>query len=467
MFDIIIACQKNGGIGYLLQLPWSGNKDELSLFKNKTLNSILIMGRKTVETLPYLKNRIIYCLSKQHPLVPNKPYNVQKYTELTINKLGKNNIIFSSNLNNILTNCQIKYPNKSIYIAGGSQIYNYIFTNYLYLINKIHISIMNSSNICDSFFDLNLISDWKNEIVYHYDSFTHYVKIKSNTDEIQYLNLLKIILNSNNRIGRNGNVLSSFNHNLKFDLRNGFPLLTTKKMFFRGIFEELLFFIKGQTNSKILEEKKINIWKPNTSRQFLDNLNMTHRPDGIMGPLYGAQWRHFNGNYNEISGESTNGIDQLQNVINLIQNDPTSRRILLTDYNPSQAHLGVLYPCHSLILQFYVDNNFLDVFCYNRSSDIFLGLPFNIASSSLLLIFIAKITKLIPRYLYLTLGDTHIYYDHINAVKTQLERKPYNFPILNITKNINNLSDIENLLYSDILLSNYNFHPSIIANMIA
>lgn len=290
----------------------------------------------------------------------------------------------------------------------------------------------------------------------------HEQYIKTELGEMQYLNLMSDILkNGDNRIGRNGVTMSMFGKHMKFDLRNGFPLLTTKKMFFRGIVEELLFFLRGDTDSKILEEKKINIWKGNTSKEFLEDRGLNYEP-GIMGPMYGYQWRRFGATY----GTVDKGIDQLANVINLIKNDPGSRRIIMTDYNPSQAEEGVLYPCHSIIIQFYVQNNFLDMFCYNRSQDVLLGVPFNIASSALLQIIIANITGLTPRFFNLSMGDSHIYDSHISAVREQICRVPYVFPQLELHK-LNDISDIEKLKYNDFILSGYIYHPSIKAEMIA
>jgi thymidylate synthase len=138
----------------------------------------------------------------------------------------------------------------------------------------------------------------------------------------------------------------------------------------------------------------------------------------------------------------------------------------MTDYNPSQSHMGVLFPCHSLILQFYVNNGFLDMFCFNRSSDLFLGLPFNIASSSLLLILISKVCKLTPRFLNITLGDSHIYEQHYNAVFTQIQRIPYKSPTLSINKDLHSIEDIEKLTFQDITLTSYQYYPSIKAKMV-
>ena len=148
-----------------------------------------------------------------------------------------------------------------------------------------------------------------------------------------------------------------------------------------------------------------------------------------MGPMYGYQWRFFNAPYSvDVNGlpfQPKGGIDQLKNIIHLIRNEPDSRRILMTAYNPSQAEQGVLYPCHSIIIQFNVQDTFLDMFCYNRSQDVGLGVPFNIASSSLLLMTVAKLTNKIPRKFYMTMGDTHIYKDHIEPLKQQMKKNSF------------------------------------------
>ena len=216
-----------------------------------------------------------------------------------------------------------------------------------------------------------------------------------------------------------------------------------------------------------LSEKKVKIWEGNTSKEFLKSKNLDYA-QGVMGPMYGYQWRNFNGKYmldsNKKPIKQKTGIDQLKNVINLINNDPTSRRILMTSYNPEQAEDGVLYPCHSLIIQFSVEDDYLDMFCYNRSQDLFLGVPYNIASSSLLLTIIAIVTNKIPRYFHMTMGDAHIYNSHIDAVKQQLNESliPYKFPTLEI----DNFEDFELLEYKDFHLINYNCHGIIKANMV-
>ena len=227
-----------------------------------------------------------------------------------------------------------------------------------------------------------------------------------------------------------------------------------------------MFFIRGQTDSKILESKGVNIWKGNTSREFLDSIDMPNRREGLMGPMYGYQWRHYNSSYNEDHGIH-GGVDQLQYVIDLIINDPSSRRIMMTTFNPSQVYEGVLFPCHSIVSQFYVEGECLDMYCYNRSVDLFLGLPFNIASSSLLLILISKLTNKIPRKFILGLGDIHIYKEHYDAVKVQLSRPCYKFPNLEIKREIKSIKDLETLELSDVEIRDYHHHPAIKADMIS
>ena len=194
-----------------------------------------------------------------------------------------------------------------------------------------------------------------------------------------------------------------------------------------------------------------------------------------MGPMYGFQWRSFNCMYDDQTGEKLtegvdqprSGVDQLQNVIELIRTDPMSRRIILTSFNPRQAWQGVLYPCHSLIVQFYVSNTgHLDMFCYNRSQDLFLGTPFNIASSALLLLLIAKITEKKVGTLHMSLGDVHLYKSHYDIALIQTERIPYPFPKVTFP-DVKTLEDIEGMTYQDFTLERYQSHPALKADMIA
>ena len=440
MVELIIAMNNNGGIGKDGILPWNCKK-ELLLFKKKTIGKTIVVGRKTLEKLPILPNRKIICISR-----------------------NSTNIESKNDIHAVINDLEL-LPNDVI-IAGGAEVYKSALS-IPNLVKVIHLSIMNGEHNCDTFFDKSLLDNFVIVKKNNYEDFQHYVLESTSNGERQYIKLLaNIINNGKKRIGRNGKTISLFKNDMLFDLTNGFPLLTTKKMFIRGIIEELLFFIRGDTNSKILEEKNVNIWKGNSNREFLDSIGMTERKEGVLGPCYGYQWRHFNANYDENEAKPLErGIDQLENVINLINNNPHSRRIMLTSFNPEQIQQCVLPPCHSVFIQFYVEENFLDMYAINRSSDVFLGLPFNIASYALFLSIIAKITMKKPRYLHISLGDTHIYNNHILAVKTQIKRMPYKFPEI-IIPNITNLNDIINLNASDFVFVNYKAHSVLKAKMI-
>lgn len=281
-----------------------------------------------------------------------------------------------------------------------------------------------------------------------------------NFDEYQYLNILKKVKeNGIIKNGRNGKTYSYFGDILKFNIENQFPLLTTKKVFFKGVVEELLWFLRGSVNSKELEEKGVNIWKGNSNREFLDANGFYDYEEGYLGPIYGFQWRSFNGE-----------IDQLKYVLNEINNN--SRRIIINAWNPCQLNLQVLPPCH-ILYNFYIDDD-KNISCmmFMRSSDLFLGLPFNIASTALFTYIIAKVMGLNVKEIAISICDLHIYEEHLEAVEEQLKREPYNLPKLKIKKDIDiNLSIdrkirwIENLTFEDFELIDYNCHPIIRAIM--
>lgn len=443
MLNLILAISSsNGGIGLNGSLPWSNIKDDLNLFRTRTMDSIMIVGRKTFQTIKDIK------LSTRKIIVVGQDY---KSLEEAISEAHKECIILP----------------KKIFIIGGKSIYDQIFEKYNHLIDKIFLTHMKDDFVCDTFVNVDFITD-KKYIIEERQEFNQFtfsiLKNTWNNSELQYLHLLSNVYeNGIQNIGRNGLVSSCFSKSLNFDLRFGFPLLTTKKMFFRGIVEELIFFLKGQTDTKILESKNINIWKGNTSREFLDKAELYDYKDGQMGPMYGFQWRHFGAEY-EPSNIEPGGMDQLLHIIHNIKMNPKSRRLIMTDFNPLQADEGVLFPCHSIILQFFVEDGFLDMFCFNRSSDLFLGLPFNIASSSLMLIIIAYLTNLIPRKFHLSLGDCHIYKEHFDAVEEQLTRIPYHLPSVKIVKPF---SSVEKLTFDHFELENYLSHSSIKAPMIS
>lgn len=269
--------------------------------------------------------------------------------------------------------------------------------------------------------------------------------------ELQYLSLLQECLNAPERTTRNSITHSIFGKRLVHDFKDGFPLLTTKKMFLKGIVEELAWFLRGSTDVNELRNKGVHIWDINSADRDYD-----------AGPVYGFQWRHFGAEYVDCKTDYTGkGVDQIASVIDQIKNDPSSRRIFLSAWNPLAQKDMCLPPCH-VSYQFYVNNGKLSCQMYQRSADIFLGLPFNIASTALLLMLIAHETDLKPDKLIMCLGDVHLYSQHIEAAKSQLSREPHSFPHLSIDRETDELKGVK---MKDVCLSKYKYYPRLKAPM--
>ncbi|KAK9885186.1 hypothetical protein WA026_010693 [Henosepilachna vigintioctopunctata] len=277
-------------------------------------------------------------------------------------------------------------------------------------------------------------------------------------EEYQYLNIIKDIFHRGAKRGDRTGVgtISLFGTQMRFNLRDSFPLLTTKRVFWRAVVEELLWFIRGSTNSKELSHKNIHIWNANSTRQFLDDNGLSHREEGDLGPIYGFQWRHFGAKYVDMNTDYKNqGVDQLLNVIHKIKTNPNDRRIIMSSWNPTDLHEMALPPCHCLA-QFYVCNGELSCLLYQRAGDMGLGVPFNIASYALLTYMIAHVTDLKPGEFIHSLGDTHVYLSHIDALQEQIQRRPRQFPTLKIKRKID---DIEKFTFEDLELVGYHPHP--------
>lgn len=458
-FNVILAVDLNNGISKDGIIPWN-HSDDLKHFKLKTKNGTVIMGKNTWNSLPIkpLPNR-------QNIVVSN-----------TIDNLGYKNTIVVKTLDEALEK-SISDKN-NIWIIGGKKLY-------IDALTRNDVGVVELTRI---------LKDYKTDNIINEKYFSNYhtinrkfikdsditllfetLKQSKNEQEEQYLNLLKKLMNEKERETRNGITVSSFGERLEFDLSKGFPILTSKRVFWKGIVEELLFFIRGKTDSKLLLDKGVKIWEPNTTREFLDNRGLKDYNEGDMGPMYGFNWRHFGAEYTGKESNYTNkGFDQLKWCINEIMTNPTSRRIMMTAYNPQTTSQAVLPPCHSLLVQFYIKDGVLSEHMYQRSSDTFLGLPFNITQHSLLLHLVAHITGLKVGKLIISLGDCHIYKEHFEAVKKQLKNSTYSFPKLNIKKKINKESSIEEkikfleeLEYLDFELKNYYCCPTIKAKMLA
>ena len=489
-----IACLANNrAIGNNDTLIFS-NKADMQFFKETTLTTTdknkknaVIMGRKTFYTLEkLLKGRINCVLTHSETFLYDNSMSgrsddlyICNYVDKLLQKLNDDPIV------------------ETIYVIGGAGIYKYFNDNNLF--DTLILTIVSTPTIDygDVFFpEINFtkyyikdkieINNTGREIttgnkcdmnynIYYLNKNRHRVNeisdiLGTNIQEYQYLNLLdKILKVGEVRETRNSKTISLFGVKMEFDISQSFPLLTTKKMYWKGILKELLWFINGNTNSKDLEKDKVRIWQGNSSREYLDSIGLTQYEEGDCGPIYGFQWRHFNAPYQghdvDYHGK---GIDQLQNIIDLIRTNPNSRRMYMTAWNPCQLKEMALPPCH-ISYQFYVrkcpDSNirFLDCMMYQRSGDIFLGVPFNIASTATLTYIIANITDLRPGKITIIIGDAHIYENHIEQVKTQLVRTPYKFPKLVIK---NKLTDIDSITYDNFEIENYIRHPGIKAAMV-
>lgn len=289
--------------------------------------------------------------------------------------------------------------------------------------------------------------------------------------EAGYLELVKDVLdNGEERSGRNGKTLSVFSRRLEFKVREfGFPLLTTKRVFWRGVVEELLWFLRGSTDARELSDKGIHIWDGNTSREFLDSVGLRHIAEGFIGAGYGHQWRNFGG---DIEG-STHGVDQLFNVLYELSHNPHGRRAVLSAWNPVQLHDAALPPCHVLYM-FYIGKNGISCQMTQRSADIAAGLPFNIASTSLLTSIIGHVLGYPVDRVIIDVGDAHIYEQHVENMKVQTTREPRAFPVVTITKpapSKNSKTDdkiewIESLKFEDFEIFGYDPHPGLKYEMI-
>ena len=257
---------------------------------------------------------------------------------------------------------------------------------------------------------------------------------------IQYLDLLNHVLqNGIQKQDRTGTgTLSVFGYQMRFDLRENFPMMTTKKLHLRSILHELLWFLQGSTNIKYLTDNKVTIW------------NEWARENGELGPVYGYQWRSW-------PGYDGTYVDQVKQVVESIRNNPDSRRHIVSAWNVGNIEEMALPPCH-LLFQFYVANGELSCQMYQRSCDIFLGVPFNIASYALLTMMMAQVTGLKPGDFVHTLGDAHIYLNHLDQVKLQLTRQPLPLPQMKINPGVNS---IDNFRFEDFQLINYESHPHI------
>ena len=501
MLSLVVAHDTKFGIGKANSLPWKLKK-EIRYFKWLTTKSpkgysqtvdclnAVIMGRKTWESIPQkfrpLPDRLNIVLSR------NEKYNTEnnnKSIPLTFfaESLDEGIEFAKDYIPKILIK-QLGY----IFIIGGASLYQETFKRPD--LKNIYITQIYQDFHADTFlttkeefptlvenFNLSTVSNFEEEDGIYFRYFKYQNKdvktdiygengvIFKNEEEQQYLDLLyKIGLHGIKREDRTGvGTISTFGEVQKFNLRDTFPLLTTKRMFFKAIFEELMLYLRGQTDNKILQEKNIHIWDGNTSRDFLDKRGLEHYEEGDMGETYGFNFRHFGGQYQGCSHsyvKGQDGFDQLQNVIHLIKNNPTSRRIIITLWNPYTEHKAALPSCLCWY-QFYVNtyDKTLSLVINIRSSDFFLANNWNVCTGALLVHLLCNLEDidLTPGDLTVISGDTHLYLTHLEQVRENLERTPRPFPKLVVSGKKN----IEDYQYQDVKLIGYNPYPNIKAPM--
>lgn len=498
-FQVVVAATREMGIGKDGKLPWRLPSD-LKFFKEVTMTTsdplkknAVIMGRKTWESIP----------TQFRPL-PGR-LNVVLTRSGSFDIATAENVVICGSMDSaldLLSASPYCFSTEKVFVIGGGQVLGEALN--APGCDAIHFTDIETSIDCDTFIppiDLTVFQPWyssfpmvENNIRY---SFATYVRVQNSAsdlpslengvtsdtksraykfevelfsllpkmiferhEEYAYLRLVKdIIENGAEKNDRTGTgTLSKFGCQMRFNLRRSFPLLTTKRVFWRGVIEELLWFISGSTNAKDLQEKGIHIWDGNASRQYLDSIGLTHREEGDLGPVYGFQWRHFGAEYIDMHADySGKGFDQLLDVIDKIKNNPDDRRIVLSAWNPSDLKQMALPPCH-MFAQFYVENGELSCQMYQRSADMGLGVPFNIASYSLLTCMIAQVCDLLPGEFIHVIGDAHVYRTHVRPLQEQLQKQPKPFPILKINPE---KKEIDSFEASDFKFVGYDPHMKI------
>lgn len=363
---------------------------------------------------------------------------------------------------------------KESWVIGGAQIYELALKKYMYLCDKIVHTIIRPGKIpnvrFDSFVDLTLIKHLKSkEVAVTMDYVIREYQVSEPHPENCYLDLCRNI-RENGVIIDHGRTHQKVRRlicppDLSFDLRKGFPLLTTKRMATENMVKELLWFIRGIPDSKILEDQGCNFWKGNSSKEAIANLGLSYR-EGDCGPIYPFQWRHAGAEYNGcLDDYEGKGIDQLERLIRGLREDPTGRRHILCAWNVTDLDKMVLPPCHSFC-QFFVEyekGEPVGLTCKmtQRSADVFLGLPINIASYALLTSMIASLTGYTPYRLIISLGDAHIYLNHMDSVVKQLERTPFPFCSLKLAR----VKDIDSFTKDSISFEGYISHTALRGEM--
>jgi dihydrofolate reductase/thymidylate synthase len=483
MFNIITAFTKESkGIGYKNRLPWEFNKEDMAFFKQTTTKTedptkrnCVIMGRNTWDSLPVkpLPNRVNIVISGKlsntiFPVLQDKSHDVFK------------------SLDEALTSCSSNSEIETVYVIGGQQLYEEAIKNEF--LNEIHATVIEKEYECDTYFPVipgymkvtsSKESITNKEITYK----TYKNMIDPHSEEHQYLNCLRKIMEKGEKVDDRTGVgtLSLFDENFNFSiitlnpeeedqtkLKYIVPALTTKSLYLKGIILELIWFLRGETDATWLSDKGVHIWDGHTSKKHLQNNNLDYE-EGQLGPGYGHQWVNWGGEWSSTNKEAQTGINQIQNIIELLSKSPSSRRAVLSAWNVSDLSKMALPPCHVMYLFKVSDHDkpkkTLNCKVILRSNDMFLGSPFNIMSATTLTILLSRILNMLPGKIAVSISDAHIYLNHLDQVKEQLTRPPLKFPVMQLNKSITCYEDTCELTYEDFGLTEYYKWPKISAKM--
>jgi dihydrofolate reductase/thymidylate synthase len=436
---VILASTPSGGIGLRNKLPWPRLATDMEHFKSVIAGHALLAGRKTYESLPkFLRARCNVLSSK-----PIKDVTTYTSWDSALETLSNQDVVV---------------------IIGGAQLYARALHDYR----------------CERVYWTNVMTEFQADThvqpidykayavdsvsrVYTENDVSYQIVIYTRRHgEEAYLDLVRdVLVVGEPKMDRtNVGTLSVFGRQCRYDLHNGvIPLLTTKKVYWKGAVEELLWFIRGDTSAKRLDAKRVKIWNANASREALDKLGFITRSEGDCGPIYGFQWRHFGAEYKDSEANyAGQGVDQLKRVIDMIRTNPNDRRLIVSAWNPVDLDQMALPPCH-VLYQFYVVKGELSCQMYQRSCDLGLGVPFNIASASLLTHMVAHVTGLKTGELVHTMGDVHVYTNHVEALREQCARKPSApFPRVEFARVCESIDDITS---DDIVLRGYESQSAI------
>jgi dihydrofolate reductase/thymidylate synthase len=465
-FSIVVASDLDDGIGTGSAIPWSVPED-MKFFKDLTTaaakgkRNCVVMGRKTWDSIP----------DKFRPL-PDR-LNVVLSSTIEIADSEPNVLLVRGTLKDALSKlADPKFADiDKVFCIGGGQVYADALQQPCVRVlqavyrTKIHLSTGCSVKFVLASPGIQFVQEKTGEQTFSAKngtgfSFEKYVP--RNQEEEQYLDLIRRILAEGCvKEDRTGvGTISLFGAQMRFSLRGGrLPLLTTKRVFWRGVCEELLWFLRGETYGKLLSDKGVHIWDDNGSREFLDKRGLKDNVEGDLGPVYGFQWRHFGAEYSGHTQDyAGKGVDQIKQIVETLRRNPNDRRILLSAWNPTAIDKMALPPCH-ILAQFYVNNN-KELSCqmYQRSCDMGLGVPFNIASYSLLTCLLAKASGLVPGEFIHTLGDAHVYKNHVEPLQQQLQRTPRQFPFLLVKTERQFLEDYES---GEFEVVDYDHYPQI------